>query len=62
MKIYLVTWLEDNQGATLTKVGSRNRLMSFFFLKDTERNFLKRYIRTGLGGGKVDGNKEREAD
>ena len=61
MRIYLATWLEDTQWLALTKVGSKNRLMSFFFLKDTERNFIKRYVRTGLGG-KIDGNKEREAN
>jgi len=61
MKIYLATWLEDNQGTTLTKVGAKNRLMSFFFLKDTKRNFLKRYIRTGLGG-KINEDKKTRSN
>jgi len=47
MKIYLATWLEDNQGKSLTKIGSVNRLMSFFFLKENPKNFLKQYVRVG---------------
>ena len=45
MKIYLATWLEDNQGETLTKINCKNRLMSYYFLKDFK--FLKQYVRTG---------------
>ena len=47
MKIYLATWLEDNQGVTLTKVGNKRRLISYFFLKDSN-DFLKEYIETGM--------------
>lgn len=46
MIIYLATWMEDNQGITLTKVGNTQRLMSYFFLKDI--NILQDYIRDGI--------------
>lgn len=48
MRIYLATWMEDNQGRSLQKIGYRNRLMSFFFLKDTEKNILKKYVINGF--------------
>lgn len=47
MKIYLATWLEPNQGQTLTKIGYKNRLMSYFFLKDGSINTVKKYVKTG---------------
>ncbi len=47
MKIYLATWLEDNQGKTLTKVDYSNRLLSYFFLKEAKDNFLKLYVKFG---------------
>ena len=48
MKIHLATWLEENQGATLTKAGAENRLMSYFFIKDRTKNFdLRQYVEKG---------------
>jgi hypothetical protein len=47
MKIYLATWTEDNQGETLTKAGAKDRLMSYYFLKDVRKGFLKEYVETG---------------
>ena len=44
MKIFLATWLEDNQGLTLSKANAKNRLLSYFFLKETSINFLKKYV------------------
>lgn len=54
MKIYLATWLEDNQGKTLTEEGNTQRLMSFYFLKEAPVDFLDKYVQTGTGtDGKV---------
>jgi hypothetical protein len=36
MKIYLATWLEDNQGVNLTEVGCRNRLLSYYFISQPQ--------------------------
>lgn len=47
MKIFLATWLEDNQGLTLDKINAKNRLLSYFFLKETSLNFLKKYVTYG---------------
>ncbi len=58
MKIYLATWLEDNQGVTMTNIGVNKRLLSYFFLKETSRNFTKKYVRTGIGGS-VNEDKKR---
>ena len=57
MKIHLATWLEENQGATLTKVGAENRLMSYFFIKDfASKNFdIRKYV----GEGKLNNRKKR---
>lgn len=46
MRIYLATWLEDNQSVSLTKVKAMCRLMSFFFLRDFSA--FKQYITDGL--------------
>ncbi len=48
MKIYLATWLEGNQGKTLTKVKAKTRLMSYYFLKNTTQGFVEEYVTTGL--------------
>ena len=56
MKIYLATWLEDNQAITLTKVDYRNRLMSYFFLKDAKKNFVPLYTKFG----KINTKKENK--
>lgn len=47
MNIYLATWLEDNQGKTLTKAGSDKRLLSYYFLRETPKGFLEKYINQG---------------
>lgn len=56
MKMYLATWLEDNQGVTLTKVGGNKRLLSFYFLQDAPAGFLQEYAKTGIYKSKG-GNK-----
>jgi len=43
MKIFLATWNEDSQGASLNAAGNRHRLFSYFFLKDLN-SFLKNYV------------------
>ena len=48
VKIYLATWLEDNQGKTLTKISNKNRLLSYFFIKQNEKFDLREYARKGL--------------
>lgn len=57
MKIYLATWLEDNQGVTLTEAGYEHRLLSYFFIDNPKErlsgerkiNFdLRTYVKTGL--------------
>lgn len=50
MKIYLATWLEDNQGLTLTEQGSNRRLLSYYFLKDAPADFMEKYSQTGRYG------------
>ncbi len=55
MRIYLATWLEDNQGTTLTDVGSDKRLLSYYFVKEAPPDFIDRYAEKGtypLKGGK----------
>lgn len=52
MRIFLATWLEDNQGVSLTNQNVKNRLMSFFFLRQMKgdtKQFIKRYVTTGIG-------------
>ncbi|MDD5053491.1 MAG: hypothetical protein PHO27_12220 [Sulfuricurvum sp.] len=48
MIIYLATWLEDNQGVTLTKTGAFTRLISYFFLKKQNSDIVQEYVETGL--------------
>lgn len=48
MKIFLATWLEDNQGKTLTKIDYRNRLLSYFFISQNNQFDLKTYVRKGI--------------
>jgi len=47
MKIYLATWLEQNQGVTLTKANYINRLMSYFFISQGKFD-AKEYHETGI--------------
>ncbi len=60
MIIYLATWAEDDQGETLTKVGNKQRLMSYYFLKDVNNKFLMEYITNGFSnikGGRHENKK-----
>jgi hypothetical protein len=62
MRIYLATWLEDNQGATLSKAGGDRRLMSYYFLKavvDPSR-FLREYVRTGFSSASSALRRQKE--
>jgi len=57
MKIYLATWLEDNQGESLTERGACRRLVSYWFVKDLPEEDFRRYAETGrLVLGREDGN------
>jgi len=47
MKIYLATWLEDNQGVSLTNAGCESRLLSYFFVSQGKFD-VRTYIKTGL--------------
>jgi len=53
MIIYLATWMEDNQGITLTKAGAKDRLMSYYFLKDVSDETFKQYIETGIATKRI---------
>ena len=47
MKIYLATWLEQNQGVTLTKANYIKRLISYFFISQGKFD-AKIYCETGI--------------
>jgi hypothetical protein len=47
MRIFLATWLEDNQGLSLQKKGARNRLMSYYFLREAKKDILPQYVMKG---------------
>ena len=48
MKIYLATWLlEPSQGTSLTKVGKRERLLSYYHLPESLKEFIN-YIKEGV--------------
>lgn len=51
MKIFLATWLEENQAVSLTNQNARHRLMSYYFLKQIKNDpgYVKRYAKTGIG-------------
>lgn len=51
MRIFLATWLEENQAVSLTKQNAKHRLMSYYFLREIKNdpNYVKRYARTGIG-------------
>jgi hypothetical protein len=43
------TWPEVTyQGLVLTRMGARNRLISYFYLRDAPKDTLKRYAREGF--------------
>lgn len=64
MKIYLATWLEDNQGKTLTKIDYKNRLLSYFFIQQDKNFDLREYVIKGLlkSKGKLNENKNRRIE
>lgn len=50
MEIHFATWLFDRTlGNALTKKGGKNRLLSYYFLKEanTTNAQLKEYVKTG---------------
>lgn len=48
---YYATWMEDNQGITLTKEKKDLRLLSYYFISSSKReNSLRRYFTTGVFG------------
>ena len=53
MKIFKATWLEDNQGDSLTKVGAKCRLMSFFFLSQFDSKIIRDYDQEGRVSSKM---------
>ena len=49
MRIFHSTWLEKNQGVTLTAMNHERRLISYWFLKDIkDKKELETYIETGM--------------
>ncbi len=66
MKLFHSTWLEKNQGVTLTAMGHRRRLISYWFLKDIkDLHELETYIQTGMfpgSSGEGDPDAIRETD
>jgi hypothetical protein len=57
MVIYFATWLEDNQGITLTKAEANNRLLSYFFLRAVEDQ--DEFYKTYIGKGTIPSVKKR---
>jgi len=62
MRIYFATWLEGDQGVTLTKVKASRRLMSYYFLRDATRDFVENYVRDGFYKGGKSENRKRKND
>ena len=58
MKVYLATWVEDNQGESLTDEGADKRLLSYWFVKDLPGNDFRRYA----GAGRLSGGEEEERE
>jgi len=56
LNIYFATWMEDNQGVTLTNIEANKRLLSYFFLREIKSDFLKKYVELG----KVETIKEKK--
>jgi len=52
MRIYLVTWTEMAQGRILNEMEVENRLLSYFFLKNSPEEWLENYFENGIGKGK----------
>jgi hypothetical protein len=56
MIVYLATWLEDNQGESLSKIGSKYRLMSYYFLRVSKDPLL---LEKYTSSGKVKGEERK---
>ena len=57
LHIYFATWLEDNQGVTLTALEAEKRLMSYYFIavrSGGPQFSLEDYVETGLVSKKGD--------
>jgi hypothetical protein len=51
MRIYLATWLfESNQGEALTKMGKKERLISYYHTI-TKKEELPEYVKSGRNEG-----------
>jgi hypothetical protein len=48
MKIYLANFPTPDQHETLTKAGIKNRLLSFYHLKDKRPDIIRDIVETGL--------------
>ena len=48
MKIYLASEADSRQQASLTKVGYKHRLMSYFYLRKKKPDVLRNIVETGL--------------
>ena len=53
MKIYFVTTPADKKNKLLNRTDTKNRLLSYYYIKDREHNFLKRYNQIGLVNHKI---------
>jgi hypothetical protein len=56
MIVYLATWLEDNQGESLSKIDSKYRLMSYYFLRVSKDPLL---LEKYTSSGKVKGEERK---
>ncbi len=59
MKIYFATdWLTDTMSVSLNKINISLRLLSFYFVREYPRSYLRRYVRYGkIKKGEVNENK-----
>jgi len=48
MKIYLASEADSRQQASLTKVGYKHRLLSYFYLRKKKPDVLRNIVETGL--------------
>jgi hypothetical protein len=47
MKIYLASEADSRQQASLTKVGYKHRLMSYFYLRKKKPDVIRNIVETG---------------
>lgn len=48
MKIYLATWTEENQKKSLNRMNCLTRLLSFFFVKNEHKGWIRDYAESYL--------------